>query len=195
MSANINGRKNEEIEEFYNVEEILDKKRVGRTHHYLVKWEGYSKKYSTWEPKRHLLRVRHIVLDFEKKFKIQNSNKQCVDDQLKIEQTSKNSKKRLKKTRKRVRVINNDNSSKFEKLKTEEIEENNFSEKKECNPERILSAYLNKENNIQFIVEYPNYQKKNVSHTAMRKFYPDILCDFYESKIRILKTKNNEINC
>ena len=62
-------------DDLYNVEEILDRKQVGRTHHYLIKWEGYSKKYSTWEPKRHLLRVSDMIKEFQDKRKCEGNKK------------------------------------------------------------------------------------------------------------------------
>jgi hypothetical protein len=38
----------------YEVEELLDARRVNNQQQYLVKWKGYSQEENTWEPLRHL---------------------------------------------------------------------------------------------------------------------------------------------
>jgi hypothetical protein len=38
----------------YWVERILDRKLVGRTEHFLVKWKGYRDTDNTWEPERNI---------------------------------------------------------------------------------------------------------------------------------------------
>ena len=38
----------------YEVESILDFKRVSGKPHYLVKWKGYSDEENTWEPTQNL---------------------------------------------------------------------------------------------------------------------------------------------
>lgn len=45
-----------EIEDFFDVEEILDKKYNARErkNYYLVKWEGYPPEQNTWEPEENL---------------------------------------------------------------------------------------------------------------------------------------------
>ena len=180
--------KKEIIEEFYNVEEILDKKTVGRTHHYLVKWEGYSRKYATWEPKRHLLRVRRMVLEFEKKYKELN-----LDKGEESNHTNKRTIKKSKKLKNKKKQLKNRTIFDEKEEERENTEECLEFDNEENFPKQILSAYLNKENKILFVVEYKNNTKKNIPHEIMRKHYPDILCDFYESKIRIL-TKNKEFD-
>jgi hypothetical protein len=40
----------EESEDEYKVEEILDRQRISGKPHYLVKWKGYDTSENTWEP-------------------------------------------------------------------------------------------------------------------------------------------------
>ena len=37
-------------EEVFEVEHILDSKKVERTIHYLIKWQNYDHSANTWEP-------------------------------------------------------------------------------------------------------------------------------------------------
>lgn len=55
----------DEEEEFYEVEKILSKKKIGRRVLYLVKWEGYSVEEATWEPVSNLKNVKDLVQQFE----------------------------------------------------------------------------------------------------------------------------------
>ncbi len=56
----------EVLEEEYNVEKILDKKKFGLVWKYKVKWEGYEKEEDlTWEPKENLRNVKFLIHEFE----------------------------------------------------------------------------------------------------------------------------------
>src|ERR1700720_3638226 len=48
----------------YEVEAILDVKKVGRGVKYLVKWMGYPVEENTWEPRRNLTNVTLVLQDF-----------------------------------------------------------------------------------------------------------------------------------
>ena len=48
----------------YDVEAILDVKRVGRGVKYLVKWLGYPVEENTWEPRQNLTNVTLRLWDF-----------------------------------------------------------------------------------------------------------------------------------
>ena len=48
----------------YDVEAILDVKKVGRGVKYLVKWLGYPVEENTWEPRRNLTNVALLLRDF-----------------------------------------------------------------------------------------------------------------------------------
>lgn len=54
-------------ESIFEVESIIDKKKVGTKLMYLVKWEGYSKEESTWEPVENLENVKEMLEQFEGK--------------------------------------------------------------------------------------------------------------------------------
>jgi chromobox protein 1 len=63
----------------YDVEKILDKKKVGGQWKYLIKWEGWNNPEDlTWEPLEHLDNVPHIVQKFEEEWALKQKNKQDI---------------------------------------------------------------------------------------------------------------------
>ena len=54
-----------EKEEFYQVEKIVQSKLVKGKKFYQVKWVGYSSKDNTWEPTEHLSNVIYMVEEYE----------------------------------------------------------------------------------------------------------------------------------
>ena len=51
-------------EEYFNVEKILDKRKLGNKCEYLVKWENYPESDATWEPLANLRNVKDMVKEF-----------------------------------------------------------------------------------------------------------------------------------
>ena len=51
---------------FYEVEKIVDKRtNIYGLVEYLVKWKGYPSSENTWEPKKNLKRLEHLIKEFE----------------------------------------------------------------------------------------------------------------------------------
>lgn len=57
-----------ESEDMYEVEKILDKKTDKKGAVYLVKWEGFSEAQATWEPEEHLQGVKWLMDDFNRRW-------------------------------------------------------------------------------------------------------------------------------
>jgi hypothetical protein len=55
-------------EEEYEVEKVIDKKKMGRGHktYYLIKWKGYSASENSWEPEENV-RADELIAEFEKR--------------------------------------------------------------------------------------------------------------------------------
>ncbi|KAL1960957.1 hypothetical protein VTO42DRAFT_4845 [Malbranchea cinnamomea] len=51
-------------EQEYKVERILDRRRINRKIHYLVKWKGYPTSENTWETIEHLQNAREMVQQY-----------------------------------------------------------------------------------------------------------------------------------
>jgi hypothetical protein len=51
----------------YEVEEILDQRKIRNQQQYLVKWKGYSQEENTWEPLRHLSNCPEKIAQFHQR--------------------------------------------------------------------------------------------------------------------------------
>jgi len=60
-------------QEFFEVEAILDKKKIGSKWKYLIKWVGWSMNDCTWEPLENL-NCNELVEEFEEKYNVEHSN-------------------------------------------------------------------------------------------------------------------------
>ena len=56
----------EDGEEEYEVERILDSRRVRRQLQYYVKWKGYGAEENSWQPKEHLTNAPEMVAEFHR---------------------------------------------------------------------------------------------------------------------------------
>ena len=68
----------EDPQDEFEVEEVLDKRRIKDTIHYLVKWTGWPSEYNSYEPAKHLVNAPQAIADFEQKQK--RKRKQRKDD-------------------------------------------------------------------------------------------------------------------
>jgi hypothetical protein len=83
--SNMNEIETEE-EEMYEVEEILDKKKIGAKWKYQIKWVGYGLDQTTWEPAENLENVDSMLKEFEKNWQKDQKKKE-------IKKTNQESKK------------------------------------------------------------------------------------------------------
>ena len=76
---------NDDEQEEYIVEQILDKKisHYGGTVEYLIKWKGYSDQESTWEPKENIF-CQNLIDDFENG--INNTSQILLENNIKQEE-------------------------------------------------------------------------------------------------------------
>jgi hypothetical protein len=58
-------------EKIYDVEEIIDKRKIKNKTEYLIKWKGYNFSECTWEPKENIF-SKKMIKNFEKQFKVLN---------------------------------------------------------------------------------------------------------------------------
>lgn len=89
-----------ETEDFFDVEEIVDKKYNAREdkNYYLIKWEGFSTEQNTWEPEENLTTIPDVVEKFERNYqhqqKILKKKREETLNNLKSAKSAKSSKNR-----------------------------------------------------------------------------------------------------
>ena len=57
-----------EEEEEWEVEKIINKRRIWRRNKYLVRWKGCTAEKDTWESKENLKNASDLVEEFEKEY-------------------------------------------------------------------------------------------------------------------------------
>jgi len=70
----------EDPQDEWEVEEVLDKRRIKDTLHYLVKWDGWPSEYNSYEPAAHLANAPGAVTSFEKKLKRKRKGKKNAEN-------------------------------------------------------------------------------------------------------------------
>ncbi len=84
---------------YFDVENIITRKKHGKKYFYLIKWEGYSIAECTWEPTSNLNNVLEKVKEFDNNFPI-SINQKLLNEFL-IEYKRYNTIKLLKKKKKK----------------------------------------------------------------------------------------------
>jgi hypothetical protein len=115
----------------FEVESIIDKKKIGNKWKYKVKWLGYSDEESTWEPIENLENVKEMLEEFEKEYakKQEGITTNLKKSQLKLsikekENNLKDSLGGMKKNENKKDEYSNDNIKKNKKKIINEDEEN-----------------------------------------------------------------------
>jgi hypothetical protein len=57
---------NDDTEQEYEVERILNHKQVSRKPYYLIKWKGYNTSENTWEPIKNLTGCHRLIQQYSR---------------------------------------------------------------------------------------------------------------------------------
>ena len=158
------------IGHFYEVEKIIDKRKIKDSFEYLIKWKGYSIKDSTWEPEYNLFTIQDLIDEF-------NTEKASKNYYLRKKRKGHNKKKFAKKKIKKKEESDNmfkimDNNKPYFML------DNSIDE--------ILGVKLEKNELVGIVKKRDKNGKvytEKISTEDIKKTNPWILVDFYESKI------------
>ena len=163
--------------DYYTVEEIINRRKINGKYEYLIKWKGYDGQ-NTWEPIQNLQSIKDVIKEYDQLYEsINKSNIQI-----------KNRNTFLKQKRKKIRN-NNENKNKKDLTKKRGGYDN---------PYIIVDNSIEKIVNVSkeegdFIAEYlkkdinGNYIKNKMKTKELKKINPWVLINYYESRIRFNK--------
>ena len=173
--------------EYYNIEKILDRRRINNKFEYKIKWEGYPISQCTWEPMKNLENAKPLIMEYDKLHPIN------IDDDNPKKNEINNKKKKINegKAKENIDDLNNKNDT--------GISENNDENSKILIYENENSYTVDNTLKSVFTVKYQNEKlmavvekvgengesfKTFIPTDELRKINPWILLQFYESKIK-----------
>ena len=173
--------------EYYNIEKILDRRRINNKFEYKIKWEGYPISQCTWEPMKNLENAKPLIMEYDKLHPI------SIDDDNPKKKEINNKKKKINegKAKENIDDQNNKNDT--------GISENNDENSKILIYENENSYTVDNTLKSVFTVKYQNEKlmavvekvgengesfKTFIPTEELRKINPWILLQFYESKIK-----------
>ena len=181
--------------EFYNIEKILDRRKVGGRFEYKIKWEGYPMSQSTWEPMKNLETAKDLVEEYNRTHPIANSQK-AVKYENKPKDDTLIRKKRKEENEEKSQQNSQDEKPpgeeeiKLTKVITNITNNENLNEKSYIIDDSLKSVYTVKQQNqklmavVEKLNEEGNVEKIFIPTEELRKTNPWILLNFYESKIK-----------
>ena len=186
-------------EELYNIEKILDRRKVNGRFEYKIKWEGYPMSQSTWEPMKNLETAKELVEEYNlshpiltqpksktKSVKKDNTfihKKKDRDNDVKIENEEK-----YKEIPQNEKMPENGANNIIDDLKPNIIE--NGYEKTYTIDDSLKTVVTVKQQNQKLMAVVDKMEnngemtKTYIPTEELRRTNPWILLDFYESKIK-----------
>ena len=191
----------------YQVEKIVGKRWKGGRVQYKVKWEGYPYSQCTWEPLEHLQTVFELIDQY-------NESQQTTSKKSKKEKDEEHLRKKRKKSSSVSQEEKSEESSNSRKIKSNSSEKKDSKDNsnKEQNgiansqDKEVDGVITIKEDEIQREESEIIYKKVitvnkefkavvqivkdgvesqiTIPTSELRRLNPDILIDFYESKIK-----------
>ena len=186
-------------ETLYNVEKILDRRKVNGKFEYKIKWEGYPMNQSTWEPMENLETVKELVEEYNRTHPITEKKRSSKASSHKKNSNSFINKKRNEENDEKNQQINQnenklDDANKINdddsKVKANENENENANEKNYIIDDSLKNVVTVKQEDQKLlaVVEKLNPNgdlvKTYIPTEELRRTNPWILLNFYESKIK-----------
>ena len=190
--------------EFYNIEKILDRRKVNGRYEYKLKWEGYPMSQSTWEPMKNLETAKELVEEYNQthpfspqtkvtKPKISKKNNSFINKKKDREKEEKSEEKSEKDQNNKEISKNDKNPENGANINGDDLKPNineNGYEKIYTIDDSLKTVITVKQQNQKLMavvdkMELNGELKKTYIPTEdLRKTNPWILLDFYESKIK-----------
>ena len=187
--------------DFYNIEKILDRRKINGKLEYKIKWEGYPMNQSTWEPMENLITAKELVDEYDKQYPFTNDMLNKKTKRIKKMSAKKPVKKAPKKENEPQIQEKNENEPQKEEEKPEQInlEENQINNDINIQNDPIrkyniddslkkVTTVRKRDNKLMAVVVKMNElgmtNEIEIETNNLKYDNPWILLDFYESKIK-----------
>ena len=187
--------------DFYNIEKILDRRKINGKLEYKIKWEGYPMNQSTWEPMENLITAKELVDEYDKQYPFTNDMLNKKTKRIKKMSAKKPVKKAAKKENEPQIQEKNENEPQKEEEKPEQInlEENQINNDINIQNDPIrkyniddslkkVTTVRKRDNKLMAVVVKMNElgmtNEIEIETNNLKYDNPWILLDFYESKIK-----------
>ena len=187
--------------DFYNIEKILDRRKINGKLEYKIKWEGYPMNQSTWEPMENLITAKELVDEYDKQYPFTNDMLNKKTKRIKKMSAKKPVKKAAKKENEPQIQEKTENEPQKEEEKPEQI---NLEENQINNDTNIQNDFIRKYNIDDSLKKVTTVRKRDnklmavvvkmnelgmtneieIETNNLKYDNPWILLDFYESKIK-----------
>ena len=187
--------------DFYNIEKILDRRKINGKLEYKIKWEGYPMNQSTWEPMENLITAKELVDEYDKQYPFTNDMLNKKTKRIKKMSAKKPVKKAPKKENEPQIQEKTENEPQKEEEKPEQInlEENPINNDINIQNDPIrkyniddslkkVTTVRKRDNKLMAVVVKMNElgmtNEIEIETNNLKYDNPWILLDFYESKIK-----------
>ena len=159
------------LNDFYEVETIITKKKLKGKNYYLIKWQGYPVIESTWEPTSNLKNVQYMIRDFESDYP------ESIDKELFEIFQNNNTSTNIGKSCER----NSLNKKKFRGKNIKKEQKENFKVKNQNDELDMLKEHL-----------YITIKEKNQEKETQENYSKNLTIDLFETESPSTTTKENE---
>ena len=174
----------------YNIEKILDRRKVNGRFEYKIKWEGCPISESTWETKKDLETVKWLVEEYNNAHPIFNRKKSFKFTHIKRKSSFINKKRKEENGQIHQNEKLQDESLKIKGIIPKVNVNDNPYTKKYIIDDSLKNVVTVKQKNkllmaiVDKIDSNGEIKKTYISTKKLRKINPWILINFYESKIQ-----------
>ena len=182
--------------EFYNIEKILDRRKVNGKFEYKIKWEGYPMNQSTWEPMKNLETAQELVDVYNSSHPYSNGHKSNKSEKKKDNKFINKKRKEEKEEiddKNQLLSLNEKKEDDQPKITFEDskpIVNEKIEEKTYIIDDSLKNVITVKQQNQKLVAVVdkmdPNGEmtKTYIPTEELRRTNPWILLNFYESKIK-----------